>query len=591
MKKLNKTPLKALLLLFTLVVISSCGDEPVSKKANTNKLNIRIETSASFLNPLLPGTGQGRYVAADIFQTLGDLNPKNFEIMPVMVKEIPKGVKVEDGPYKGTLAYQFELLEAAKWDNGTPVTANDVVFTLKLIFNPLLSTEIWRNYFDKLQGVEIDPTNPRKFTFYNREFYFLAVESFCQFPIYPAYHYDPGNLMQNIAINDLLDPAKAEAMSKQNPNLQKFAEQFSLPEYGTEKSKIVGSGAYRVDFFDKEQGAVLVKKENWWGNPLVSTYPALFSGPDTLNYMLVKAEDAALNMIQAGSVDIVSNIQPLKFLELQKDPAYTKDYNFVTQWASTYNRVLLNMRDPILSDKKVRQALSFAVDYDDMLNNIQHGLASRTVGPINPSKPYYAKDLALYTYNIEKAKALLSEAGWTDTDKDGVADKVIRGKKTDLVLSLMVTAGHPTSDLVAASLQNSMGKVGIKVEIKPTELPTINKETKAGNFQLATTASAMFPGWAELDQNYHSQNVPPKGDNRPGLVNKELDGLTEQIRTSQNETERTAMYIRAQEIIHDEVPEIFLYAPVYRFVLNKRFDYVLSPLSPPYSAHASKLKK
>jgi peptide/nickel transport system substrate-binding protein len=249
------------------------------------------------------------------------------------------------------------------------------------------------------------------------------------------------------------------------------------------------------------------------------------------------------------------------------------------------------MRDPILSDKKVRQALSFAVDYDDMLNNIQHGLASRTVGPINPSKPYYAKDLALYTYNIEKAKALLSEAGWTDTDKDGVADKVIRGKKTDLVLSLMVTAGHPTSDLVAASLQNSMGKVGIKVEIKPTELPTINKETKAGNFQLATTASAMFPGWAELDQNYHSQNVPPKGDNRPGLVNKELDGLTEQIRTSQNETERTAMYIRAQEIIHDEVPEIFLYAPVYRFVLNKRFDYVLSPLSPPYSAHASKLKK
>lgn len=591
MKKINTTNLKTLLILLTLTVVSACGDDPSSEKANTNKLNIRIETPASFLNPLLPSTGQSRYVAAEVFQTLGEFNPTTLAIQPLMIKEVPKAVKVENGPYKGALAYEFELLEAAKWDNGTPVTAQDIAFTLKLIFHPLLSTEIWRNYFDKLQGIEIDPTNPRKFTLYNREYYFLAVESFCQFPVYPAYHYDAGNLLKDIAVNDLLDPAKAGALAKSNPNLQQFADQFSAEDMGTDKNKIVGCGPYRVDFFDKEQGAVLVKKQNWWGDALVSSYPGLFAGPDTLNYMLVKAEDAALNMAQAGSIDILSNIQPIKFLELQKDPNYTKNYNFVTQWAATYNRVLLNMRDPILSDKKVRQALAYAVDYEYMLAEVQHGLATRTVGPINPSKPYYAKNLAMYTFTIEKAKTLLSEAGWTDTDKDGVADKMIKGKKTDLVLSLLVTAGHPTSDQIATSLQNTMGKVGVKIEIKPADLPTITKETKAGNFQLATTASAMHPGWAELDQNFHSKNISPKGDNRPGLANKELDVLTEQIRTSQNEAERTAMYIRAQEIIHDEVPEIFLYTPLYRFMLNKRFDYVLSPLSPPYSVHASKLKK
>lgn len=591
MKKLNMTHFKKLPLLLSITVLSSCGGDPVSEKANTNKLNIRIETPASFLNPILVSTGQSRYVAAEVFQTLGEVNPTNLELQPLMIKEVPKAVKVEEGPYKGALAYPFELLEAAKWDNGTPVTAQDVAFTLKLIFHPSLATEVWRGYFDKLQGIEIDPANPRKFTLYNREYYFLAVELFCQFPIYPAYHYDAGNLMKDVALNDLLDPAKADALVKNNPNLQKFADAFSVSDIGTDKSKISGCGPYRVDFFDKEQGAVLIKKQNWWGDALVNTYPGLFAGPDTLNYMLVKAEDAALNMVQAGTVDIVSNVQPLKFLELQKDPAYTQNYNFVTQWAATYNRLLINMRDPVLSDKKVRQALAYAVNYDFMLTDVQHGLATRTVGPINPRKPYYAKDLALYNFDIEKAKALLSEAGWTDTNKDGVADKLIKGKKTDLVLSLMVTAGHPTSDQIAASLQNTMSKVGVKIEIKPSDLPTITQETKAGNFQLATTASAMDPGWADLSQNFHSKNVSPKGDNRPGLVNKELDALIDQIRTSQNEAERTAMYIRAQEIIHDEVPEIYLYTPLYRFMLNKRFDYVLSPLSPPYSAHASRLKK
>lgn len=575
--------------LILALFLYGCGENPSSTPPSGNTLNVRLESKVNAINPMVLTTGYAKYVAAHVFQTLAVFDPKTIELEPLVVKSIPTAIIVAEGKHKGHLSYTFELLEAAKWDNGTPITANDVAFSLKIIFNPQADTKVMRGYLDKVVGFETDPSNPQKFTVYLSNYYILGLESLLQFPIYPAYSYDPKNLLKDIPLEALLDAKSAEKMSKTNKNLQDFATVFNQASTGSDKSNINGSGPYTVAFLDAAQGVVLVRKKDWWGDKAVSINPYLVAYPDTINYKLVSAEDAAINMLRSGDLDLAANIAPVKFLELQKDPDFMDKFDAKTCWAPVFNRIILNHRDPILADKRVRQALAYAVNYDEILTNIQHGMAVRTIGPINPNQPAYNKNITPYSYNIEKSKALLAEAGWTDTDNDGVADKKINGVKTDLVLKLMNTTGSAVSDQLSASVQTSIAKMGVKLEIEVSDLPTITKATTAGKFQMAANASAWHPATIDFYQVYHSDNILP-GDNRAGISNPELDKLINDIRGTESFEARKPMYDRVQEILFDEVPDIFLYAPVTRLMVSKRFDCEITAMRPGYLENMIRLK-
>lgn len=178
-----------------------------------------------------------------------------------------------------------------------------------------------------------------------------------------------------------------------------------------------------------DQGIVLVKKSNWWGDRVVARNPYLAAYPEKIVYRFIKEEAAVENLIRSGEVDIVPALSPSKFLELKQDSCLPLRYDMALVSANAYARVLCNTTRPALADKRVRQALAHAMDYDYMLNTIWEGMAERCVSPVHPAKPFYARSLKPYTYNIGKARRLLAEAGWTDTDGDGIADKMLNGQR------------------------------------------------------------------------------------------------------------------------------------------------------------------
>ena len=186
---------------------------------------------------------------------------------------------------------------------------------------------------------------------------------------------------------------------------------------------------------------------------------------------------------------------------------------------------------------------------------------------------------------------LLAEAGWADTDNDGVADKMINSKKTPLVLQLMNTTGVGTGDMVSASLQTSMAKAGIKIDLKPLDINKITTETIAGNFQLAANAASTQPGEVDMTQNYHSKSLAPKGDNRIRYANKDVDNIIDKMRRTPNKEERYQLSKQAQTIIHNDAAELFLYAPGFRIITSKAFDCTLSAMRPGYVDVLAKLKK
>ncbi|MEO6039331.1 MAG: ABC transporter substrate-binding protein, partial [Saprospiraceae bacterium] len=383
------------------------------KPEKPNVLNIRMEAAATILNPLLRSTGYSGYVAAQIFQTFGTLDPDSLVMKPSLAQTVPIPHPVTSGPHQGELGYEIEIQEAAKWDNGSPITAEDFVFTLKLIFNQGLDTRAYRGYYEYLSGADIDPANPKKFTVYMRQYYILAQEALCSTPVYPMYNYDPNGRLKNVALADFIDPVKSKAFAESEAG-KAFAEEFSAPKYSNDPQFVSGSGPYRLKSINGDQGVILIRKKDWWANKVASATPMLAAYPEQLVYKIVKNEDAVRSLLQTGDLDIVTDLSPGLFKELQQDTHLTRMYDFKTGWAPRYGRMLLNVRrsdTSLLSDIRVRRALAYMIDYDYLINTVQQGFAQPTVGPIHPAKAYYGKDVPRYTYKPEEAKRLLAEAG------------------------------------------------------------------------------------------------------------------------------------------------------------------------------------
>ena len=397
MNRLRTTPGKILLAVAAAAVIllvRFCM-QSAGESSDPQEISVRMDAAPARLNPFLSTIGADIYVCARIFQSLGDLDPATLELTPLIVKSLPSSRMVQDGPHKGELAYDYELLDEARWDNGTPVTGRDVDFSIKIAYHPLLPTKAFGSYFKELSGIDLDPANPKKFTVYFRKFYMLAQESMALFPVLPAYHYDPASRMTAVPLSDLLDTAKTTVIAG-DPSMKTFADEFQQPRFLNDPNGISGSGPYKVASMN-DQGAILVKKENWWGDAVSKERPILAAYPKRLIYKVVKDENVVENMLKSGQLDIVAgSISPARFLEMKQKDSLNTRYDFDLLPALQYNRWLFNLNKPVLKDVQVRKALAHVIDYDHFINNIRSGLAVRTVSNILPAKRYYAKDITAY---------------------------------------------------------------------------------------------------------------------------------------------------------------------------------------------------
>lgn len=588
------------LTLLAAVLLTACGDDHTARCGKItfktdNTVTVRMEAAATSLNPVLPGPGYNRYVAANLFQSLAAIEPKTLELVPLLIEKIPAVSIVKEGQRAGMLAYDFKIYDEATWDNGSPVTGHDVLFSLKILHHPLLPLGEWLGYFERLRALEVDAQNPKKFTAYFDQFYILGLESLCQFPIYPAYQYDPEGVLASVSLADLQDRTRAQqlaaAVDPSGGSKNKFAawaEAFQSPRFANDKTAISGSGPYRLENFDVDQGIVLVKKNNWWGDRVVSRNRYLAAYPEKIIYRFIKEEAAAENLIRNGDLDIVPALSPAKFVELKQDTCLPLRYDMALVSANAYARVLCNTTRPALADKRVRRALAHAMDYEYMLNTIWEGMAERCVSPVHPAKPFYARSLRPYSYDVNKARKLLADAGWTDTNGDGIADKEIDGRRVNLELSLLTAGASPTSSATAKSIQNTARAAGFALNVVEDDIRVIAQKTRQGDYDLALTSVVLFPGLWDPYQSFHSKSIG--SGNRSAFANTELDRLIETLRAEPDEKKRNDLYLRIQQLLHDELPEIFLYAPQQRFAVSRRFDYVLSANRPGYYEAYFKLK-
>jgi peptide/nickel transport system substrate-binding protein len=563
-------PIPCFFLLCSILILgSSCKTEPQqSKKADAAQtafsINAHLRSEPDGLNPLTVKTLAGLQLNNLLFSTLIQYDPITLQAKPVLVKALPVLQKTADG----LLASTYTIHDKASWDNGTAITGHDVAFTLKALLNPHVKSEAVRPYFGSVKGIEIGEDDPKNFTILS-DHYFMTAEMFANLPILPAYHYDVKGLLKNIQLKDLIASLQGNIPADLDSTLVKFASEFNAAPFSREPSGVMGSGAYALSEWTTGERIVLKRKENWWGDALVENYPILSAYPSEIIYKIIPDYAAAITAMKDGQLDVMHSVPSVDFMALQQSDFAKEKLAFGTPPSLVIDYISINTKKSQLADKNLRRALAHLVDYKQIIATVMNGFAERISGPFHPSKPYYDKSLPLVDFDIEKAKTMLAQTGWMDSNKNGTVDKMINGKKTELVLDYLCTKGN--GEKIATLIQEDAKKAGVGINVQVLEFKVLREKLSKRDYDLSGGAMGQEPGLDNPEQLWHSKSDTPEGMNRSGFGNSASDKIIDAIQTTQDAGERNALYKEFQKMVYEEQPFIFLAAPLGRIVYNNNF--------------------
>ena len=416
------------------------------------------------------------------------------------------------------LSFTFHLRKGVTWHDGAPFTSADVLFTYQMYINPDVPTSYAEDF---LQVAKAEVIDDYTFKVTYEKPYAPALESWGT-PIHPK-HLLEGK-----------DVTKSE-LSRQP----------------------IGTGPYKFAKWDAgEKVELLANPDYFEGKPYI--YRVVYRViPDTSTQFLE---------LKAGNLDLMG-LTPIQYQTQTDSAIFTDRFNKYRYLSFSYTYLGYNMTKPLFQDKRVRQAISYAIDKQELIDGVLLGLGQAATGPYKPDTWVYNNNVKRYNYDPEKAKALLSEAGWEDSDNDNILDK----DGEPLAFTIVTNQGNDLRSKTAEIIQRRLKEVGIDIEIRVVEWATFLKEfIFTGNFD------ATILGWSggpEPDQYniWHSSKTAPRELNFIKYQNPEVDELLEKGRRTFDQAERKKIYDRFQEILAEEQPYTFLYVGEALPAVAKRF--------------------
>ena len=557
-------------LILFLIFASSCKQVPeateVSTRTNAGTVRVWDMNEPRGLHPYNSTDMTGFNVKQVVFQKLLDFDYETYELIPVLAVSRPQMEVIKDS----IISLTFEIRPEATWDNGTPITARDIEFSYKAAMAPGVDNEAIRPYISFVDSFIFYPDNVRKVTILTDQVYMRAETSIgYDMTIIPEYVYDPDGLLKNFNYSHI----KKDTSLKTDPKIVQFAEHFNSEKFLREPEYIIGSGPYSVEEWVTGQRVVLKRKSNWWGDNVVDNRNVYFeANPERIVHEVINDQVAAITALKGGKLDVMRTIKPKEFKEdlLQNDD-FKEKFNLHTPPYFGYSFLGLNTKNPKLRDKRTRQALAYLVNYDRMIADVTYGYGTKIVGPVNPAQKTYNDTLKPYNFDIEKGKQLLKEAGWEDTDGDGILDKVINGKKTDLSLQLIYNTGNKDRERVALIFQEDAKKAGVDIQLQTFDWGIMLEKLKSHDFEMFYNAWLGEPAQEDYTQLWATSSANG-GSNFTYFGNAKTDELIERINTTLDDEDRVKLVKLFQAVLHEEVPYIFLWSPQNRLAISNRFE-------------------
>jgi len=489
------------------------------------------------LNPLTSNDASASEILQYIFQSLLTRDPRSLELKPLIAVARP-AISAD------RRRYTFTIRRDAHFQDGTPLSGEDVLFSIKAIKCPLVNAPFLRVYFDSV----VDALLLGEFTiqFSIKEPYFLNESVLGGIDVLPRHYYDPANLLKDVTLADLRKPA-----DQLSANIKKFADDFNK-NYSRNP---MGSGPYKFQSWKTGREIELVRDEKYWGYGKAGVdQPYL----DRYKYRIINNLDAALVTLKSGGLDEM-NLNPVQHTRGTGSERFKSEFQKYDYFAPNFSYIGWNNEHPIFRDKRVRKAMTYFTNRKQMVRTILFGLGEVVEGPIYFFRPEYDKSLRSYDYDPKKGLELLQQAGWSDSDGDGILDKVVDGRKVPFRFEIKVNAGNTTRKSVALVLQDELKKHGIAAAVRELDWTIFLADVTARKFDAILLGWAMSVNEPDAYQVWHSSQAANKGSNHISFKNARADRILEQYRREFDERKRIELYREFQRILSDEQPYTFLF--------------------------------
>ncbi len=523
-----------LTLILSLSLVSGSANSAVP---NNSEFKIGISQEFENLNPLIMTMLATTYMHYLVNRALNTLDTDGKTWYPQLAKAVPSmenGLAKFVGKDKKKIEAIWEIKDEAKWGDGKPLTCADFQLSHKIASSPMVSVGE-KEVYTRVEKITFDPKTPKKCVF----LYEKAKWDFYQMPqFYPL----PSHL----------EAAVFTKYGKQKEGYERNSLYVKQP---------TNPGLYL--------GPYIISEVKLGSHITFVPNPHFYGEKPKIQKLIVKLIPNTGTLeanLRSHTIDAISSVgvtfdQALAFDK--KIKAEKLPYEVRFQPSITYEHIALNLDNPILKDIKVRKALIYSINRQDLTKALFEGKQVPAEHNVSPKDPWYTNDpkqIVIYNYNKREANRLLDEAGWK-MGPDGIR---VKGKDR-LALSFMTTAGNKTRELVQVYLKDQWKQVGIEVTIRNEPARVFFGETTR---KRAFPAMAMFAWISSPESNprstLNSASIPTakngwSGQNVYGWKNAKVDELIEKIDLEFDAEKRTAMSRELQKYYTDEVPAIPLY--------------------------------
>ncbi|MFM1876328.1 MAG: hypothetical protein RL266_2065, partial [Bacteroidota bacterium] len=428
----------------------------------------------------------------------------------------PDVVKAMPEISENELEFTYELRDEPRWDDGTQLTVEDVIFTFKAVKCPLTNNPHAKPYVENVKEIVVDKDNPRRFTFIMKKKYIQNIVFLTDYPLLQETYWDPNKTMRKYTFAQLDEPGFE---TKAPADLNAWATEFNDAKYSRKPEFLVGMGPYEFAEWKPGQSYTLVRKENHWTKQLSDPTVYETAYPEKIIFKINTDPNSQGLEFKTQALDASTYLGIKKLLELQEDEKFNSNYH--SRFTNTYNYsyMAFNCRPDgvehkkFFDDKRVRRAVGLLVPVEQINVILNKGKNKRMVGPVSPLKKEYNHDLALLQRDLEGAKALLEEAGWTDTDGDNVRDKVVDGEKLSFEFNLHYMTTSVSWKDEAQMIAEALYEAGLKCNIVPLDFAVHYDRARNHKFD------AMLAAWAgssvpeDFTQLWHTESWASKGSN------------------------------------------------------------------------------
>ncbi|MGH2534917.1 MAG: ABC transporter substrate-binding protein [Thermomicrobiales bacterium] len=510
-------------------VASPAAASPVAA-ASTNQSVTREEFERQLLQhfPMEPAANEGGRVilgeASDISTVNGILtnDTLTFAVTGAIYEALIGASPIDGQPVPGLaeswevspdgLVYTFHLNRDATWHDGADLTAEDVKFSFDAVLDPNTGSSYTSQVNDAVESYRVIDPDTFEITARDRLVNFL---------------YDgPGAVL--VMPRHVWQDIGFESWS------------FDPGSTGQDPSRVVGTGPFKLKEWVQGDHVTLTRNDDYYG-----TVPHI----DEFVLQIQPNADTAVLALEDGATDIMEIIPPAQMEAVLNNPSLNVEiYNF---YQFTYYAFNLDAEaTPLFQDKEVRQALFTALDRDAITESIFLGYGEAAVGTQPRLSPAYAPDqmMPAYEYDLNEARRLLEQAGWTDTNDNGTVDK----DGVELEFSLIAGDGDAVTKQIVSYMQEAWSQVGVELEAEFVAFPILVDRLEAHDFEMTLLAVNLTPDGSQGA--IFSCDAYRGGLNFMNYCNPEWDELDERQRREFDPAQRVDLLIQQSQIVWEDQP-------------------------------------